>query len=603
MTIKYHAGRRIQGTSNSVTNWVEASGTNGTGAGQYDSSNTSGDNSFNYDTTNNEIDFDVVRTSNTPNCMMKDITSSTNGLGTALSTTNWRMRFKIYWDNWEDKGDITLWLGLCSFSRSEAINGANSNDVRKPTGGDNIGLMFTNANLSNNCWNNLKFYYGENEDDTTRFGGDSTNHAVDLEVANTILSSGNYNCNKPTDDTYYWCEIIRDGSTVTFNCSKTAYGNSDVCGASNSATGKTTSGTASSTFGTTRPLKYFYVGKTGGTGGSAHIQGMIRDLQIENTASSSIDRGQLTNVQVGSRFEETDTRKMYHKNIDEYKVHSFTSGTSTFAVTGSGDVEVLVIGAGAGGSADNYGGGGAGGMSEKSGHAVTAQSYSVTIGSGGAGGAQGGSIKGSNGNTSSFDSIVSNGGGAGGINSSSGNDGGSGGGCGTTTNGQTGGNTTQGDTNGATGYGFDGGDSPQSGGGGAGQVGQTPNGGNGRANSITGTSVYYAGGGASVSGTGGNGGGGDGNASFSGSPSHGTANTGSGGGSGHAAAGGTSGNGGSGIIIIKYATSSGISATGGTITTINESAKPTNVENNSILIEKNTADRYWFNGSTWTLET
>ena len=351
MAITYHAGRRIQGTSNSVTNWVEASGTNGTGAGQYDSSNTSGDNSFNYDTTNNEIDFDVVRTSNTPNCMMKDITSSTNGLGTALSTTNWRMRFKIYWDNWEDKGDITLWLGLCSFSRSEAINGANSNDVRKPTGGDNIGLMFTNANLSSNCWNNLKFYYGENEDDTTRFGGDAANHAVDLEVANTILSSGNYNCNVPTDDTYYWCEIIRDGSTVTFNCSKTAYGLSDVCGASNSATGKTTSGTASSTFGTTRPLKYFYVGKTGGTGGSAHIQGMIRDLQIENTGSSSVDRGQLTNVQVGSRFEETDTRKIYHYGTpvafdDPTPVSSDYTNTGSSFTFASNKIHVDAVGYG-----------------------------------------------------------------------------------------------------------------------------------------------------------------------------------------------------------------------------------------------------------------
>ena len=90
MAITYHSGRRIQGLSTdatAVTNWAEASGTNGTGAGQYDSSNTSGDNSFNYDTTNSEIDFNVVRTSNTPNCMMKDITSSTNGLGEALSTT------------------------------------------------------------------------------------------------------------------------------------------------------------------------------------------------------------------------------------------------------------------------------------------------------------------------------------------------------------------------------------------------------------------------------------------------------------------------------------------------------------------------------------
>jgi hypothetical protein len=332
LAITYHAGRRIQGTSTTVTNWVEANGTNGTGAGQYDSSNTSGDNSFNYDTTNGEIDFNVVRNSSTPNCMMKDITSSTNGLGTALSTTNWRMRFKIYWDNWEDQGDITLWLGLSSFSRSEAINGSNSNDVRKPTGGDIIGLQFTNAKLSNNCWNFVKFFYGENEDDTGRFGGDSTNHAVDLEVPNTILTSSNYNCNKPTDDTYYWCEIIRDGSTLTFNCSKTAYGNSDVCGASNSNTGKTTSGTATTTFGTTRPLKYFFVGKTGGTGETEPIQGMIRDLQIESTGSTV----KPTNVQVGSRFEETDTRKMYYYVENNPTYTPDLSSSSGWALTNGG---------------------------------------------------------------------------------------------------------------------------------------------------------------------------------------------------------------------------------------------------------------------------
>ena len=576
MAITYKSGRRIQGTSNSVTNWVEASGTNGTGAGQYDSSNTSGDNSFNYDTTNNEIDFDVVRTSNTPNCMMKDITSSTNGLGTALSTTNWRMRFKIYWDNWEDKGDITLWLGLCSFSRSEATNGANSNDVRKPTGGDNIGLMFTNANLSSNCWNNLKFYYGENEDDTTRFGGDAANHAVDLEVANTILSSGNYNCNVPTDDTYYWCEIIRDGSTVTFNCSKTAYGLSDVCGASNSATGKTTSGTASSTFGTTRPLKYFYVGKTGGTGGSAHIQGMIRDLQIENTASSSIDRGQLTNVQVGSRFEETDTRKIYHKNIDEYKVHTFTSD-SNLVVTGSGNVEYLVISGGGGGGSGTpsgyyaAGGGGAGGFKTGSG-SVSAATYAIDIGAKGAGNS--GNANGNSGLNSSLIgtglSITSNGGGggSGGGGGENGLSGGSGGG------GRTGyvGGTTISST---PAQGFAGGNPGTAGGGGggggssqAGFTGSTTtsggNGGDGKSSSISGTAVIYAGGGA----------GGNmsaGNAAVGGSGGGGATNTaatgyGSGGGGGESGTGGA--NGSDGIVIVRYLTSSSITATGGTITTI-----------------------------------
>ena len=318
MAITYHAGRRIQGTSDAVSNWTDANGTNGTGAGQYDSSNTSGDNSFNYDTVNDRVDFSVVRTSNTPNCMMKDLTSSTNGIGTALSTTDFRIRFKIHWTNWDDKGDVAFFMGLSSFSRSEAINGSNSNDIRKPSGGDSIQIVFDNARLGGaaNCWNWMTFGYAENTSTTTNFGGDSTHHAVDLEVANTILSSGNYNCGIPANASTYFCEIIRSGgTTLTLNISKTAYGLSDVSGASNSALGKTTSGTCTSSFGTTRPLKYLFLAKTGGVSSyNNKIEGYMSDIQVQSTGSSSIDRGQLTDVQLGSRFEETDTRKMYHYN-------------------------------------------------------------------------------------------------------------------------------------------------------------------------------------------------------------------------------------------------------------------------------------------------
>ena len=327
MAITYQAGRRIQGTSDAVANWTDANGTNGTGAGQYDSSNTSGDNSFNYDTVNDRVDFSVVRTSNTPNCMMKDLTSSTNGIGTALSTTDFRIRFKIHWTNWDDKGDVAFFMGLSSFSRSEAINGSNSNDIRKPSGGDSIQIVFDNARLGGaaNCWNWMTFGYAENTSTTTNFGGDSTHHALDLEVPNTILSSGNYNCGIPANASTYFCEIIRSGgTTLTLNISKTAYGLSDVSGASNSALGKTTSGTCTSSFGTTRPLKYLFLAKTGGVSSyNNKIEGYMSDIQVQSTGSSSIDRGQLTDVQVGSRFEETDTRKMYH----------FEDGSPTYETT------------------------------------------------------------------------------------------------------------------------------------------------------------------------------------------------------------------------------------------------------------------------------
>ena len=341
MAITYHAGRRIQGTSDAVSNWTDANGTNGTGAGQYDSSNTSGDNSFNYDTVNDRVDFSVVRTSNTPNCMMKDLTSSTNGIGTALSTTDFRIRFKIHWTNWDDKGDVAFFMGLSSFSRSEAINGSNSNDIRKPSGGDSIQIVFDNARLGGaaNCWNWMTFGYAENTSTTTNFGGDSTHHAVDLEVANTILSSGNYNCGIPANASTYFCEIIRSGgTTLTLNISKTAYGLSDVSGASNSALGKTTSGTCTSSFGTTRPLKYLFLAKTGGVSSyNNKIEGYMSDIQVQSTGSSSIDRGQLTDVQLGSRFEETDTRKMYHYEVaTPTKDYDMTTDprTNTFDTSG-----------------------------------------------------------------------------------------------------------------------------------------------------------------------------------------------------------------------------------------------------------------------------
>ena len=314
---------------------------------------------------------------------------------------------------------------------------------------------------------------------------------------------------------------------------------------------------------------------------------------------------------------------------DEYKIHKFTStGTSTFAVTGSGDIEYLVVAGGGGGGVDTYsggrgsGGGGAGGFrtnvsgatsgggaSAEATYNVTAQNYTITVGTGGAGGANtnGTGVIGSDGVNSSIvpasgTSIISTGGGGGGGHDNSANysgrNGGSGGGAPNGTGSLTG--------TGVSGQGFAGGNpsdsSPYSGsgGGGSSSIGGASSGGNagdggaGTASSILGSSVIYAGGGGAngmtSSGSGGSGGGGAG-----GSGGAGTVNTGSGGGGDRQSTGGA---GGSGIVIIRYLTSSGITATGGTITTVTEEqSKPTNVQDNSILVEKDTARRYWFDDS------
>ena len=117
-----------------------------------------------------------------------------------------------------------------------------------------------------------------------------------------------------------------------------------------------------------------------------------------------------------------------------YAVHTFTS-PGTLTVTGSGDVEYLVVGGGGGAgerpSSVGGGGGGAGGYRSSSSYPVTSGDYTVTVGGGGAGAASGTSAV--SGSDSVFGDITANGGGNGGDYSGGGpggNGGSGGGGCG-----------------------------------------------------------------------------------------------------------------------------------------------------------------------------
>ena len=306
----------------------------------------------------------------------------------------------------------------------------------------------------------------------------------------------------------------------------------------------------------------------------------------------------------------------------DFKTHIFTGpGTFTVSCIASNPVnnivDYVVVAGGGGGAGNNpssptfgTGGGGAGGMrlsnslslpaptmsplSNPSGITAAAQSYAITVGSGGGGGTYNGTHSGTNGNSSTFGAITSAGGGFGSWGPSpganGGNPGGSGGGSGRDLNVAGGtGNTPpvsppQGN-NGAASlagpYGSAGG------GGGAGQVGQqgttsnsptTEVGGAGGAGSyiadgFVGPSApsygepgpvsstrYFAGGGGggywdnpagrcTAAGDGGAGGGGQANASNP-NPTAGTSGTtNTGGGGGGAANGGA---GGSGIVMIRY---------------------------------------------------
>jgi hypothetical protein len=287
-----------------------------------------------------------------------------------------------------------------------------------------------------------------------------------------------------------------------------------------------------------------------------------------------------------------------------YKYHQFTSSGNfevTSAPTGS-NVDILVVGGGAGGGRSFGGAGGAGGMIDRPTLGVSAGTYTMTIGGGGAGAGSG--TPGDNGTdtTVAFNAstiLTAKGGGGGAVAYANGIDGGSGGG-GARSGGsnRAGGSETQtgqsGDS-GTYGYGNDGGavnlaggDTPAyptGGGGGAGAVGGTVSsgsgasgvGGVGRQNAYNGTNHYWAGGGggmrydttgSAAAGAGGLGGGGGGahhNAEGAGGAGGGSAlNSGAtgaqelqGGGAGGAntggGGGGSSGDGGSGIVIVRYA--------------------------------------------------
>jgi hypothetical protein len=333
------------------------------------------------------------------------------------------------------------------------------------------------------------------------------------------------------------------------------------------------------------------------------------DVHFDVTTVTNNGDTKPTNVQLGSRFEETDTRKMYNY-IGEQKIHTFTTtGNSTFQITaGSGNVEYLVVAGGAGGGSGGAGGAGGGGGGAGGARTGTLSlststgssgSHTVTVGALGAGAtttntlynALGANARGSNGVNSVFDSITSTGGGGGAAGGSGtygiGVDGGSGGGDA----------YYQGAGSGISGQGHDGGDSPASGGsggdwnggggGGAGAAGAGGTsggggaGGSGLQSSINGTATYYAGGGGGAvwqdsSITGGAGGsslgGAGGNYNSGGSDATGY---GSGGGGGGVTGSGSQpsyagGDGSQGIVIIRYINDGSITATGGTITTAGE---------------------------------
>ena len=255
-----------------------------------------------------------------------------------------------------------------------------------------------------------------------------------------------------------------------------------------------------------------------------------------------------------------------------YEIRTFTS-SGTLTVSDGGSLDYLVVGGGGGGGGQSGGGGGGGEFRTGSFSVAPDEIFTVTRG---AGGGVNGNYRGSNGGTSSLisgsNSVSAFGGGGGGaiLNNGRGN-----GGANTGSAGGNGWNSAFTNSpvvaggNGGTGgqWGLE--DRGGGGGGGAGGNGGNGvlnssggNGGVGLSSSISGVATFYAGGGGgatpnnNVSGLGGLGGGGKGGAGYDGHTpaTAGAPNTGGGGGG----ADDGPGIGGSGIVIVRYISSSAL---------------------------------------------
>ena len=258
MAITYHAGRRIQGLSTDTTSTFTSDLSSSTGW------TTSDSGAIAVDTSNEDISWTVSRGSND---------SISYDLGSVMSNTEWVLRFRTRWTTIGGQSATNQqWFGLSS---------ANSS-VDSQTAQYFIGFM-TSKFLS-----------------TTQF------RSIESYNSGAVSANGDYG-STPTRsaNTWYYYEIKRTSATTfELSVSSTDAYTKDIIGAQ--------SITITSSLINLRYIKMFNENAGTGNDGTASE---TKDFQFNNnTTSITTTTGDTkpTNVQVGSRFEETDTRKMYH---------------------------------------------------------------------------------------------------------------------------------------------------------------------------------------------------------------------------------------------------------------------------------------------------
>ena len=264
MAITYHAGRRLQGLSTDIAQTVTYTGDMSTG---WTTGNAG--NGFTLDGTSDEIDFLYDGNNYSNENVAIDLDSLVSG---AISTSAWILRFAIEMSG-TASGDNVIWWNGVSSDESVAAN------------------------------TNLQSFIGESAQ--TQNGSTASrpylsmcnNSKLEGSDVQNRLQLGGSNISDFTGKNYF--EIIRDGSNFTVNLYSDSY--STLIGTKTNAVSNEAGGT----------LRYFI---SANYQQGHNVTGTLSEFKFYNGVTSLSSKP--TNVQAGSRFEETDTRKMYHYTYD-----------------------------------------------------------------------------------------------------------------------------------------------------------------------------------------------------------------------------------------------------------------------------------------------
>jgi len=261
--VTYLSGERIQGSSAGVAsadaeddfsgsdNWLDTS-----------------DDKVSVNTSTDVLDFNIQRNSSWA-CATLDLQNGTYGIGSNASDTAWVLRWKMsFTTHSPQNGGALMWIGLTEHPSSTNIDQS----------GDSIVLRWFNKS---DPWYQL-------DGGTSNMNNQYGTHATLATYA--------------TSTTYY-NEIARTGDSVTATTWSGSYGGTVMNTQTRSYSGASPA-----------DLRYIRVSNYGNdTDGSAGLIGTIDDVEFWNNTSNRLkdEKVAITNVPTGTRYEETDTRKIF----------------------------------------------------------------------------------------------------------------------------------------------------------------------------------------------------------------------------------------------------------------------------------------------------